>query len=153
MENLPIAEAIRLAVAPIFLLAGIGGLLNVMTARLGRVVDRARLLEGLIEAGEEAELLRRHQTELAALGSRIRAANRAIYTTSISALLVCVVVALLFADELLPDIPAAPEAIALLFISTMALLTLGLAFFLREIAVASRSLQVRTELLGEQRLR
>ncbi|MCQ8183931.1 DUF2721 domain-containing protein [Parvularcula maris] len=153
MENLPIAEAIRLAVAPIFLLAGIGALLNVMTARLGRVVDRARLLEGMIEAGEEADLLMRHQVELAVLGSRIRAANRAIYTTSISALFVCFVVALLFVEELTSSIPVAAEAIAALFILTMAFLTLGLAFFLREIAVASRSLQVRSELLGEQRLR
>jgi hypothetical protein len=153
MENLPIAEAIRLAVAPIFLLAGIGALLNVMTARLGRVVDRARFLEGLIEAGEDEEPRLRHQTELAALGSRIRAANRAIYTTSFSALLVCIVVALLFGEELWSGIPVAAEAVAALFVLTMALLILGLAFFLREIAVASRSLKVRTELLGEQRSR
>lgn len=42
-----IAHAIQLAVAPVFLLTGIGALLSVMTNRLGRVIDRARRVEGL----------------------------------------------------------------------------------------------------------
>ena len=41
-----IADAIRLAVTPIFLLAGVGITVNILIARLGRIVDRARVLEG-----------------------------------------------------------------------------------------------------------
>ena len=37
-----IADAIRLAVTPIFLLAGVGITVNILIARLGRIVDRAR---------------------------------------------------------------------------------------------------------------
>lgn len=145
LETQSIAEAVSLALAPIFLLAGIGALLNVMTSRLARVVDRARVLESAMEAGEEAEPYRRHREELAALGRRIKAANRAIYATSASALLVCLVVSLLFLEQLSPlDVSG---YVALLFIATMSLLTLGLLFFLIEISVAQRSLKVRQELL------
>lgn len=139
------AEAVSLALAPIFLLAGIGALLNVMTQRLARVVDRARHLEDMMEKGEEAEPYRRHKEELEALGSRIRAANRAIYATSASALLVCFVVAMLFTEQL-TSLDLRVE-VAALFIATMGLLTIGLAFFLREISVAQRSLKIRQELL------
>ncbi|GGY45732.1 hypothetical protein GCM10007148_13450 [Parvularcula lutaonensis] len=147
MEAQSITEAVSLALAPIFLLAGIGALLNVMTQRLGRVVDRARYLEDVMERGEDAEPYRRHKEELAALGSRIRAANRAIYATSASALLVCLVVALLFFEQLTPFDVFVFALVAALFIGTMGLLTVGLAFFLREIAIAQRSLKVRTDLL------
>lgn len=145
MEPQSIAEAVQLAFAPIFLLAGIGALLNVMTARLGRVVDRARKLEDLLEGGEAVDIAMRHQGELRTLGSRIDAANRAIYATTASALLVCFVVALLFAEQF-TNLPVR-EAVAFLFIATMAVLVLGLAFFLREISIASRSLKIRQDLL------
>lgn len=145
MDTQPIAQAVQLSVAPIFLLAGIGAFLNVMTARLGRVVDRARSLEGMMEAGEDEEHYRRHSDELRALGTRISAANRAIYSATISAVLVCLVVALLFIEQLTRF--GMRGAVALLFIATMATLTTGLLFFLREISVASRSLKVRRDLL------
>jgi hypothetical protein len=45
-----IADAIRLAVTPIFLLAGVGITVNILIARLGRIVDRARVLEGQPQA-------------------------------------------------------------------------------------------------------
>jgi len=45
-EALPaIAHAIQLAIAPVFLLTGIAGLLGVMANRLARVIDRGRWLE------------------------------------------------------------------------------------------------------------
>jgi hypothetical protein len=43
-----IAHVVQLAVAPVFLLSGIGAMLAVMTQRLSRVVDRARVLENLL---------------------------------------------------------------------------------------------------------
>lgn len=43
-----LAEIIQIAVAPVFLLAGIAGFLNVMSGRLGRIVDRGRVLENKI---------------------------------------------------------------------------------------------------------
>ena len=43
-----VAHVIQLAVAPVFLLSGIGAMLVVMTNRLARVVDRARALEATL---------------------------------------------------------------------------------------------------------
>lgn len=45
-----IAHIIQLAVAPVFLLSGIGAVLAVLTNRLARAVDRARKLEDLLNA-------------------------------------------------------------------------------------------------------
>ncbi|MEO1041171.1 MAG: DUF2721 domain-containing protein [Pseudomonadota bacterium] len=145
MLDSPITEAVTLAFAPIFLLTGIGALLNVMTHRLGRVVDRARLIEGLLEEGEAPDPAARHRQELQSLGARITSANRAIVATSVSALLVCLEVALLFLEQLMSMSVAL--VVAGLFIATMVSLTVGLVFFLIEIAVATRSLKIRQELL------
>jgi len=145
MDSLSVAQAVQLALAPIFLLAGIGALLNVMTARLGRRVDRARYVEALMEAGEDEATYARHKNELVALDRRISSVNLAIYATTAAALLVCFVVALLFIEELAAwDLG---PVIAALFIATMTSLTVGLIFFMIEISVATRSLKVRTELL------
>ncbi|MEO1658567.1 MAG: DUF2721 domain-containing protein [Pseudomonadota bacterium] len=145
MLDHPITEAVTLAFAPIFLLTGLGALLNVMTLRLGRVVDRARYIEDLLEDGEAPDRARRHRGELVYLGARIKSANRAIYATSISALLVCLEVALLFLERLLPMSVAV--VVAGLFIATMMSLTVGLVFFLIEIGIATQSLNIRKELL------
>ena len=145
LTEIPIADAIALAVAPIFLMTGIWALLNVMTQRLGRVIDRARALETELERGMPPEVAERHRVELGQLGTRINSVNRAIYATTASALLVCLVVALLFIEQLTPlDMSA---EVAVLFVLTMAFLITGLGFFLREISVATRSLKVRSDLL------
>ncbi len=68
-----IAHQIQLAVAPVFLLAGIGGFINVMAHRLARVVDRSRQLE--IEAAIAGESEPRHQAELKLLAKRMGVAN------------------------------------------------------------------------------
>jgi hypothetical protein len=48
-----VAHTIQLAVAPVFLLAGIGGILNVIATRLARVVDRVRALERDVPTAEK----------------------------------------------------------------------------------------------------
>ena len=40
-----VAQVIQLAVAPVFLLAGVGATLNVLASRIGRIIDRARIME------------------------------------------------------------------------------------------------------------
>ena len=65
MESLiSIAEIMQIAVTPVFLLAGIGALLNVMTARLGRIKDRMRVLQqALVNVEEKEEMFLRKQQE------------------------------------------------------------------------------------------
>src|SRR3712207_4231497 len=91
-----IAHSIQLSVAPVFLLSGIGVFLSVLTARLARVIDRARPIEEKFEAaaGADRDSLRRR---LRVLSKRARLINASITLATVSALLVAIVVALLFA--------------------------------------------------------
>ncbi len=50
-SDVTVAHAIQLAVAPVFLLSGIGAILVVMTNRFGRIIDRARVLEDILDVG------------------------------------------------------------------------------------------------------
>ncbi len=136
-----IAHNIQLAVAPVFLLTGIAAILGVLTNRLGRVIDRARKLEGEA-AGYDPAARKRAAGELIWLTRRMAAANWAIGLCTLSALFVCIVVALLFVGELIPH---AVMAVAPLFIVVMLLLICGLVMFLIEVQIATRSVRVRRE--------
>ena len=57
-----LAQIISLAVAPVFLLAGIAGFLNVMSGRLGRIIDRARVVAAMSPLSESAWQRRHRQT-------------------------------------------------------------------------------------------
>ncbi len=141
-----IAQIIQLALAPVFLLTGIASILNVLSARLGRVVDRARLLEA--ELGGYDPLARaRARSELRILGRRMAAAHWAIALCTLSALFVCVVVALMFVADFVEF--RLSSAVAPLFVATMALLIAGLLLFLYEVQIATRSVRVRGEILED----
>ena len=94
-----IAQTIQLSLSPVFMLAGISGLLNVLAGRLSRVVDRARALEALHprSTGPEHD---RHVWELRLLDRRIVVINAALFLAVSSAVMTCLVVALLFVAEL-----------------------------------------------------
>ena len=140
-----IAHNIQLAVAPVFLLTGIASILNVLTNRLGRVIDRARRIEAEL-AGYDLDARRRAGTELGVLAKRMAAAHWAIGLCTLSALLVCVVVAILFVGDTLTANIA--TTVAPLFILAMLLLIAGLLLFLVEVQIATRSVRVRGEMLN-----
>ena len=50
-----VAEIVRLALAPVFLLSGIGAFLNVLASRLSRIVDRSREIEPRLLASRGTE--------------------------------------------------------------------------------------------------
>lgn len=141
-----IARLIQLSIGPVFLLAGVGAILNVLANRLARVVDRVRRLEGeFIGASELHQRLAR--SELKRLGLRMKLVNWAITFCTASVLTVCLVVAILFIGGLIEF--SAGRLLAALFVLTMGLLVVGLILFLLEVRLASRSLHVRYELLGQ----
>ena len=111
-----VGEIVRNAVAPVFLLSGIGAFLNVCTSRLSRIVDRSREIEPrLLESrGAEHE---RWIGELKLLDRRMSLVSRAIFLSVLSAILVCIVVSLLFAASLTQRHYG--TAIAWLFIASM----------------------------------
>ena len=143
-----IGQVIQLAVAPVFLLAGISGLLMVMTNRLGRIIDRSRILQhglGRITDGDAKQQVDKEMYQLSKRGHFI---NIAINMATCSALLVCLVIITLFLSKLI-DINFS-TAIAMLFILCMSLLIVALWMFLMEVLVATRAMRkglIRTETL------
>src|SRR5688572_3144743 len=93
-----VVDTIRVAVAPVFLLSGIGVMLSVLTGRLARVVDRARAFNGLSKEAISADT--NLTAELDILPKRISLINRAILLSVASALAVSFVIALLFVSRL-----------------------------------------------------
>lgn len=134
-----VAHVIQLAVAPVFLLTGVGALLSVLINRLARVVDRFRVLERHLPDtgdGEPAPL----QPEMRILSRRARLIHWAITLCTVCALFVCVVIATLFVGSVVGiDLSG---TIALLFIAAMLALIAGLLSFLREITLATGSIHV-----------
>src|SRR4030095_6600518 len=111
-----VAEIVRLAVAPVFLLSGIGAFLNVCASRLSRIVDRSREVEPLLLASRGTEH-DRWVDERRNLDRRMALVSWATALSVLSALLICVVVSLLFAASLTRT--HFGTAIALLFIASM----------------------------------
>ena len=137
--DVAVAHAVQLAVAPVFLLSGIGAMLAVMTSRLGRIIDRARdLEERLVDASPE--FLSSLQTDLRMLSQRAKLIYLAIALCTTTALLVCAVVAFLFVSAFLQF--DASVVVALLFIAAMSTFVLGLLWFLHEIYVGTISLRI-----------
>lgn len=139
-----VAQTIQLSLSPIFMLTAIGALLNVLTGRLSRVVDRSRALEQLHprSTGPEHD---RHVWELRLLDRRITIINLALTLSVASAVLTCLVVALLFVGSL-TDLQMG-SAVALSFILAMALLMVSLGSFMVEVRLSLRAIHVREDLL------
>jgi hypothetical protein len=134
-----IARVIQLAVAPVFLLTALGTILSVLSGRLARIVDRARVLvdRAASRPPEETERIR---DELATLMRRRRLVNLAITSGTSAALLVCVLIATAFVGYLArADFSV---ALAVLFIAAMGAFVVALLLFLREILIAVATLRL-----------
>lgn len=131
------AQVIQLAIGPVFLLTAVAATLNVLATRIGRIIDRARLMEARLEtaSAEQAEEL--HQ-RLRVLSRRATLMNRAIGLSVMSGLLVSLVVAALFVSNSLGINLAAP--ITITFVVALLSLAAGLVYFLREVILATSSL-------------
>lgn len=139
-----LAHTIQLAVAPVFLLSGIGAFLNVLAGRLSRIIDRSRLIGAGFATAERIDR-EREIWELRLLDRRIRLATFAIVLCTTSAVLICLVVAGLFiADN---GRPLVGRYVAGGFILAMLLLIVGLVCFLLEVQIAYRTIRVRADWL------
>lgn len=131
-----ISHVIQLAVAPVFLLTGIGTLLNAMNTRLGRIVDRRRVMQDRM-CGAEGALLTQCHAELEQLAIRSRWVYQSMFCAVLSALLICLVVASAFLGALLHIDWS--RVVAALFVLAMAALIVSLGTFLREVFLAVRA--------------
>ena len=133
------SHAIQLAIAPVFLLTGIAGLLGVMATRLGRIIDRARSFEktwsGLTDEGRAAA-----RAEMRNLERRRRVCSWSINYCTSAALLVCFVIVTLFVEEFFAV--RLQWLAGALFVGAMVAVICGLVCFLREVYLATHTISI-----------
>src|SRR5690606_10702380 len=132
-----VAQVIQLAVAPVFLLAGVGATLNVLATRIGRIIDRARAMEAELPKATP-ELAADLHSRLRVLSKRATLINRAIALCVLCGLLVSLVVAALFVSSAMQLELALP--IAIVFVIALLSLAAALVYFLREVFIATAAL-------------
>jgi hypothetical protein len=133
-----VAHVIQSALAPVFLISGVGVMLGVLTNRLARIVDRARVWEA--EAEKETERAADLEARLQVLARRSRYISTAITMCAVSALLIALVVVALFANAFLAVNLAG--LIAILFVSAMLALTGAFLWFLIEVRIATAAIRI-----------
>jgi hypothetical protein len=132
-----IVHVIQLAVAPVFLISGVAGILGVMTNRLARIIDRGRVLAAL--TGLSAEQERAVADEEVVLARRGQVVNIAIWFCTITGVFIAMVIIMLFITVFFGF--DATAVVALLFILGMACFSVSLICFLREITLATHAMR------------
>lgn len=133
-----IGHIIQLAIAPVFLLTGVGTNMLVLTNRLARIIDRTRELDERLEEALPSVTAKARAAafdELDVLFRRARKINRAIFLSTFCALLICLVVAVLFVADALDLRLVTP--IAGLFVLALVSLTGSFVYLLREVLLAT----------------
>jgi hypothetical protein len=133
-----IPHLVQSSLAPVFLLSGVAATLGILTNRLSRIVDRARLLEAQLE-GHPGQALHLH-ADLRVLSRRAHYINVAISLCTIAALLVALVVVALFANAFFGS--ELGVVIALLFVGSMVCLSAAFIAFFIEVRVAVAALRI-----------
>ena len=142
-----VAQVIQLAVAPVFLLAGIAGLLGVLSTRLARIIDRARVIERRIPQAKSDGQRTVMRRETKVLWRRIALINWAIRLCISGALSVCLVIMALFLGEFVAV--NISVIVAVLFVLAMVLIVAGLMFLLSEVSISTRHMREGMEIALE----
>ena len=143
-----VAQTIQLALAPVFVLVAIGNIMNILSTRLGRVVDRSRVLQQMHAAttGPDHDAVVR---EIRTVDRRIAMIGQAILLLVLSGLAIGLCVALLFVEELLRvDLQQVAAAV---FMIAIGLLMSALTLFMRETQQATAVLRIPATYLESER--
>ncbi|MGJ0288072.1 DUF2721 domain-containing protein [Aliarcobacter cryaerophilus] len=131
-----VSSMIQLSVAPVFLLAGVAGLLNVFTGRLVRIIDKVDKLDKFESEKKEEnkiddELRDMIKSRRDFLTMRMNNTNRAIFFGTTTGLLIALVIITIFLSSFFHF--EYTFLIAILFILAMSCLVVSLILFLREL--------------------
>jgi len=143
-----IAQTIQLALAPVFVLVAMGNIMNILSLRLARAVDRSRHLQ---ERHVETQGADHDRVVLAmrTLDRRLQLITRSITLLVLSGLTIGTCVALLFVEELF-DVNLQQVAGAAFFLAIL-LLMAALWLFLREIRIAAGAIRISEMYLEPER--
>lgn len=139
-----VIAVLQTALTPAFLLVALGSLLNILTGRLSRIIDRSRDLQDRHSATEGAEH-DRLVSELRVIEKRMRVVGSSILLAVLSALTVCVMIGLLFLMGL-SDISMA-WVVVTVFMLALALMAGSLILFVREVGLATHAIYIPVEYL------
>lgn len=135
---------IQLAITPVILITGIGSLLLTMTNRLGRVVDRTRILAGQARGAHGNVQEQAHiEAQLRIMYRRAGLVRRAVSLAALSMVCSGLLVVAIFADVLTGS--GLAVFIMALFTLSIACLLAGLAYFLRDIHLSLSALGLEVE--------
>ncbi len=126
-----VAHLIQLSVAPVFLLAAVGALLNVFTGRLSRIIDKVERLDQYENATQDKQPFKDMKQRREFLTMRMKNTNLAILFCTTTGLLISLVIVTMFLSALLKFESAI--FISILFILAMVCLSIALMLFLKEI--------------------
>jgi hypothetical protein len=141
-EDIDIGKLIQISVAPVFLLAGIGAIISILSVRISRIIDVARQLDHRLDGIDEVH--RNHLIEeLRILSYRSKVAGWSITLCVISELFICILIALHFIGGLLQY--SVSLAVAILFVISMLFLIAGLISFLHEVFISTMSVRMVME--------
>jgi len=99
LDATAVTHGIQLAVAPVFLLTAVAGMIGAIAGRLARIIDRARVVEDRARESTDSEFLQRAFKELSELRLRGRLANGGIALLTTCAFLIGLTIIVLFVDE------------------------------------------------------
>lgn len=139
-----IVQTIQLSLAPVFVLVAIGNILNILSTRLGRVVDRARALQQMHNEteGDAHDMV---VLEIRAVDRRIAIITQAVRFLVISGLAIGLTVAVLFVQGIFGfDLHVLAVVI---FLASIVLLLIALVMFLHETQIAAASLRIPRDYL------
>lgn len=133
-----VSHGIQLAVAPVFLLTAVSGMIGTVANRLARIIDRARTLEERITLAGDSDASRHHYVELSALRTRGLLANGSIGLLTLCSFLIGLTIIVLFLGEInnFQNLRIAMVS----FLSGVACFLLALVCFMVETLIATRLL-------------
>jgi len=143
-----ISTLIQLSVAPVFLIAGVAGLLNVLTSRLTRTIDKLELMDSIINThekeddacNEESAYLIKRRTFLI---MRIQNINFSIFFATATGLMISFVIISVFFSSLFSF--NSEVFISVSFILAMICLIIALILFLSEIYFTNQFIRTKKE--------
>jgi hypothetical protein len=133
---------IQLAITPVILLSGVGALMLTLTNRMGRIVDRTRILAGQIHAAPVGE--RGHiDNQIGIMWRRAKLMRIAVTFAGFSMLLSCVLVMAIFVDATVET--DFGFELVVIFVASIMCLIASLVAFLRDIFMSLWALRVEVE--------
>jgi hypothetical protein len=142
MNPSTLSDSIQLAVAPVFLLTAVAGMIGALTQRLARVIDRARVIhKEMGDASLSISARGAYEDELMSIAKRGRFINVAMIFLVLCALMIGLTVLELFFAETTGGKLILSSFVLYTFVAGIGSFILALVSLLIEVLIASYSIR------------